>query len=146
MNRVTTTLAFLTVATLGIWGCAQGPTGAKADAERIKALEAKNARLEDDYRAVTASRDQLRKKLAASEQQQVQLRAEIEHLQSVAQERDQLQQQVKLRTNERDSVQVQFEEFRKGIRSLLGQAEAAVSQPNSQPVTSAAVTASPGKM
>lgn len=146
MNRVTKTLAILAVACLGIWGCAQGPAGAKGDAERIKALEAKNARLEDDYRAVTASRDQLRKKLASVEQQQAQLRTEIDQLQIAAQERDQLQQQVKLRITERDSVQTQFDEFRKSIRNLLGQAEAAVSRPSSQPVTSAAVIASPGKL
>src|SRR5438874_9398135 len=40
----------------GVWGCAQGPAGS-ASVEKIKALEAKIARQDDDLRAAGAARD-----------------------------------------------------------------------------------------
>jgi hypothetical protein len=46
-----------------------------------------------------------------------------------------LQQQLTLRTAERDNLLNQFDQFRKNLRSLLGQAEAAIARP-SEPVTS----------
>ena len=133
MNRATKTAAVLCVALFGLWGCAQGPT-ATAQAERIKALEAKNARLEADFRAATAARDQLRQQVTQAEEN-------VQKLQSVVKERDDLKAQVTLRTTERDQVAVQFDTFRKSLKELVGQAEAAVLRfPNGEPVT---VTAGP---
>jgi TolA-binding protein len=128
MNRATRAAAVLFVTLLGLWGCAQGPT-ATAQAERIKALEGKAARLEADFRAATAARDQLRQQLAESEGQ-------IKKLQAAVKERDELRTQVKLRTGERDQVAAQYDTFRKSIKDLLGQADAAVLRfPNGDPVT-----------
>src|SRR5262249_32972325 len=105
--------------------------------ERIKALEGKCAKLEDDYRAVAAARDQLKKKLAAAEAERARAQEELAQRDALVKERDELKQQLAARTGERDAVQGQFEQFRKGIRSLLGQAEAA-NPPAPQPPVSAA--------
>lgn len=122
------------VATLGLWGCARGPASS-AGAERLKALEQKVAKLEDDFRAASAARDSFRQKLDAQSAQ----------LQLVAKERDELRRVSSTRTAERDALQVQYDQFRKGIRDLLGQAEAAVAPAASQPVTAVTSTTAPGK-
>ena len=128
MNRATRAAAVLFVSLLGLWGCAQGPT-ATAQAERIKALEAKTARLEADFRSAAAARDQLRQQLTDSEDH-------VQKLQAVVKERDELRVQVKLRASERDQVGAQYDTFRKSIKDLLGQADAAVLRfPNGDPVT-----------
>jgi hypothetical protein len=122
-------LSALMVAVVGVWGCAQGTVGSSGEAERIKALEAKNARLLDDYRAAASARDQLRQKLAATEQLFAQARQEVEQLQETVKVCDELREQLAACTCERDIVQGQFEAFRTQIRQLLGQAEAAANQP-----------------
>jgi uncharacterized coiled-coil DUF342 family protein len=137
MSRSKLTLTVLLVALLGVWGCAQGPTGGPAvDAERIKALEAKNARLQDDYRAAAAARDLLRQKLAQAEELNAQVHQEVEQLQEIAKERDDLRHQLQMRVLERDGVQAQFEQFRREIRQLLGEADAAATSAPANPVTS----------
>jgi septal ring factor EnvC (AmiA/AmiB activator) len=133
MNRVSHALAVLFVALFGVWGCAQGPSAA-AQAERIKALEAKINRLETDFRAAAVARDQVRQQLAQAEEH-------LQRLQIVVKERDELKIQVKLRTSERDQVSTQFESFRKSLKELVGQAEAtAMRFTENAPVT---VTAGP---
>lgn len=134
MNRANKALVLLVVTVCGLWGCAQGPTNGAATQERLKALETKCTKLEDDYRAVAAARDQMRKKLAALDEERTKLEQQLEIQQAVAKERDELRQQLNVRTGERDATQVQFEIFRKNIRSLLGQADAAAVTP--PPVTS----------
>ena len=111
MSHYQKALAVLVVALLGIWGCAQGPAGG-ASAEKVRNLEAKVTRLEDDFRAATAARDQFRKKLADSE--------------AVSAE---LQVQLQARTSERDTLTTQFDSFRKNLKELLGQTEAALAKP-----------------
>ncbi|HLW66627.1 MAG TPA: hypothetical protein VKS79_15030 [Gemmataceae bacterium] len=101
---------------VGIWGCTQSSSGSP---EKMKAMEAKVNRLEEEFRAASAARDQLRKKLAEVEQEQVQLK----------QERDDLRNDLKARTTERDMVNTQFEQFRKSLKDLIGQTEAALAKP-----------------
>jgi uncharacterized coiled-coil DUF342 family protein len=122
------------VGTLGLWGCARGPASS-AGAERMKALEFKVAKLEDDFRAATAMRDLLRQKLESQTAQ----------LQGTTKERDDIRKQVLQRTTEREAIQTQYDQFRKQIRELLGQAEAAVGIGLPQPVTAAAPPGSPGR-
>ena len=120
MNQATRASSILLVSMVALWGCAQGPT-ATAQAERIKSLEAKTTRLESDFRAAAAARDQLRKQLIEAE--------------AVAKERDELKAQLKLRITERDQVAVQYDTFRKSIKDLIGQAEStALRFPNGEPV------------
>jgi TolA-binding protein len=128
MNRAIRAAAVLFVALLGLWGCAQGPT-ATAQAERIKALESKSTRLEADFRAAAAARDQVRQQLAQSEEH-------VQKLQVIVKERDELRIQLTLRQSERDQVAAQYDTFRTSIKDLLGQAEVAILQfPNGDPVT-----------
>lgn len=130
MSDYTKAFAVVILSALGIWGCAQGPAGG-ASVEKLKQLELKVARLEDDFRAATAARDQFRKKLAESEALVAELRTEVETLRPVLAERDELRNQLKLRTAERDQVTQQFEGFRKSLKELLGQMDAATKgQPN----------------
>lgn len=134
MTRVDKLFALTLLASLGAWGCSQGPSGHPAGAQQIRSLEARLAKLEEDFRTAAASRDQLRHRLAASEEQ----RSKLEK------DKEDLKVQVGTRTTERDHLQGQYEQFRKGIRELLGQAEAAAASP-SQPVTVAVTPTSPGK-
>jgi uncharacterized coiled-coil DUF342 family protein len=136
MSDYTKALAVVVLSVLGIWGCAQGPT-ASASLEKIKHLEQKVSRLEEDFRAATAARDQFRKKLAEAEALVRDLRAEVETLRPVVAERDTLRNQLKQRTAERDQVTQQFEGFRKSLKDLLGQMEATNKpQPNVTTVSS----------
>lgn len=132
------------VATLGLWGCARGPASS-AGAERLRALEQKVAKLEDDFRAAAAARDVLRQKLAAADELRARLEAQVAQLQVAVRERDELRKLFASRTAERDALQGQYDQFRKGIRDLLGQAEAAATVTPPQPVTAATLPLAPGK-
>jgi len=147
MSHAKQTLIAFVVVTMGIWGCARGPEGGSSSyADRIHALEGRNAKLEDDFRATAVTRDQLRKKLAAAEEQQQKLRQELDQqLQVITKDREELRERLTERTTERDGLAVQYEQFRKQIRELLGQADAALNRPAADhPVTSAEVVI-PGK-
>jgi septal ring factor EnvC (AmiA/AmiB activator) len=125
MSRANKALIVLVVASLGLWGCARGPANNAVSLERIKALESKIAKLEDDFRASVAVRDQLKKKLTAVEEERTQL----------AKERDEVRQQL-------GTVQERYEQFRKGVKTLLGQAEQLAPL---QPVTAVNDAPTPGK-
>jgi predicted nuclease with TOPRIM domain len=134
MTRYHKALGVFLVTLFGIWGCARGPatSGANATNDRIKALEAKTAKLEEDLKSALALKDQLRKKLSETEDAQNQQQREIERLTTV----------LKDRTSERDVVQAQYEAFRKNLKELIGSAEAAL--PNAKPAASGvAATAEP---
>jgi septal ring factor EnvC (AmiA/AmiB activator) len=105
MNRATRAVLLLCITFAGLWGCAQGPT-VTAQAERIKALETKVARLEADARAAATARDQLRRQFEQSEDLVKKLQATL-----------------KDRVSERDQVAAQYDSFRKSIRDLIGQAD-----------------------
>jgi septal ring factor EnvC (AmiA/AmiB activator) len=145
MTRANQALVVLVVAVLGLWGCAQRPGHAGGD--RLKAVEAKLAQLEEDYRVVTAARDQVRKKLADVEAERSRVQRELEEQQqNLGKERDDLKQQLSARSAERDALQGQFENFRKGVRSLLNQADTAATSGTTAPVISTSTeTAAPGK-
>ena len=127
MTRANKALVVMVLASLGVWGCAQEQNHGSTNA-RIRALESKNAKLEEDFQAVVAARAEVRNKLRAAEQK-------ARRVEALAQQRDDLLQQVKTRTDERDALQIQFDQLRKGIRSLLGQADSASLGTPGQPVT-----------
>jgi chromosome segregation ATPase len=119
MTRANKALVVMVIGVLGIWGCAQGPANSTSTSlERIKALEGKCTKLEDDYRAVASARDQLRKRLAAVEEERARVQQELNLRQGVMRERDELKQHLA-------ATQGQFESFRNSIKALLGQAETA---------------------
>ncbi len=126
MTRPHKILGFLSVFLLGVYGCAKGPV-TQAPAGPDAAAQARVQKLEDDYKAAAAARDQFRQKLLASEDNGAKLRQEIERITAnAARERDALTAQLKGRTLERDNLQVQYDGFRKNIKELIGQAETAL--------------------
>jgi outer membrane murein-binding lipoprotein Lpp len=148
MTRGSKAMIVVLVASLGLWGCAQSPS---AQAERVRALEAKAAKLEEDYKAVAAARDQARKQAAALEAEKGTLAVAKAAL---GKERDELRHQVEARTSERDLAQTRCDRMKKGLQNLLGQDEALLTPPAgpSLPPPSASTTLSaseppaPGKL
>lgn len=127
-------LILMVVAALGIWGCNKVAPTATRDAERVKFLEAKVAKLEEDFRTAAAARDLWRQKSAEIEKESARFQRQIP---TITQERDDLRAQLNTRTTERDNLQTQYEKFRKEIRTLLGSAEAAITQPIAIPLSAA---------
>jgi hypothetical protein len=145
MNRASKALIVVVVAMLGIWGCAQGPANSHApQAERLRSLEGKCVKLEEDYRAVAGARDQFRKRVSTLEEERGKLHQELAVQNAILQERDELRRLIVTRTSERDALQTRCDRLKKGLQSLLGQDDAAA--PTSPaPVTSAAQLTSGGK-
>ena len=149
MTRGSKALTVVVVAALGLWGCAQGSNGDSA--ERVRQLENDCTRLKEDYRSVAGARDRLRQQVADLEGERERLQKDLEVQQALAKEkaalakeRDELVQQVGARTTERDAIQGQLDQVRKGLRSLLGQTEAAGGV-TPAPAGSAAPPAADGK-
>jgi septal ring factor EnvC (AmiA/AmiB activator) len=131
MSRANNALVFLCFAAFGLWGCTQSPSAGTA--ERMKALEAKCAKLEDDFKSVAEARDVAKKKITAIEKERDEVKRELD-------------QQVTTRTAERDAAQAQFEQFRKNLRTLLGQADAAATgAPAAMPAVSTVESVDPNK-
>src|SRR5262249_5819577 len=146
MTRSGKALTVMVVAALGLWGCSQGGSGESA--ERIRQLENECKVAKEDYRSVAAARDRLRQQVTELEAVRGQLEKEVEaqqaltrEKQALAKERDELVQQVGARTTERDAVQGQLDQVRKGLRNLLGQTEAAVA-----PAATPAVSVTPADL
>src|SRR5262245_26494148 len=120
------------------WGCGKNQTGTPASIPGMT-LEARVAKLEQDLKAAQNQASDLGTKFRAE-----QARGKV-----VEKERDDLQVTLKTRTTERDTLQNQYDGFRKGLKDLLGQAEAAQAQPSTPVVPtgatgpSAAVTTAP---
>ena len=124
MTRYHKALGVLLVALFGALGMWRGPaTQSIANGDRVKALETKTAKLEEELKSALAFKEQLRTQLAEAADSQVRLQQEVEQLQSVVKDRDELKRDLRARTTERDHLQVQYESFRKNIKDLLGQAE-----------------------
>jgi len=142
MSRaVTTYLAFLGVIFASVAGCGRTqPVQTATSGERVKTLEARVARLEEDYRSAAATRDQARRQASQLQEQKTQLEEQIARLtlaletQKVEAEASraalaQEQSQLRLRTNERDVLQTRCEKLKRGLQTLLGQDEAAIAPP-----------------
>ena len=143
MIRFKTTSLFLLVAALGVWGCARsGPPDAR-ETSTSRALEAKIAKLEEELQTAQSARDHLRLKLESMEKERTSI---ARQLQAATTEKNDLRGQLLSRTSERDALVAQYDNFRKELRNLLGQADAAAPQLNqAQPVTSASAAPTPGK-
>jgi chromosome segregation ATPase len=122
MTRFSKATIVMVVTASGLWGCAQGPAGSAAQAERLRALEAKCSKYEDDYRAVAAARDLAKK---AAEMEKTRFQKELALKQEVEREREELRRQFEARTAERDQLQARCDRLKKGIQNLLGQDDGA---------------------
>jgi hypothetical protein len=130
MNRTNKTIFFLLVVGIGIYGCAKTPNG-NARSDSGSSPEAKAQRWEEDFRAAAAARDQYRQKLFGAEEKQAQLQKQLEQERlAAATERDNLKAELKTRTTERDTLQTQYDGFRKSLKELLTQAETTLNQNN----------------
>jgi septal ring factor EnvC (AmiA/AmiB activator) len=139
MTRANKAFVLMIVATLGLWGCAQEHKKHASSDPRLRALESKNAKLEDDFRAVVTTRDKLRKQLAAVEEEKARLAQQVEQIAGLTKERDELKQQL---TSEREQLQAQFAQSLKQIRSKvdtlrndLDKADSACKGITTQPLT-----------
>ncbi len=149
MTRASKALTVVVVAALGLWGCAQGSNGDSA--ERIRQLENECKVAKEDYRSVAGARDRLRQQVTDLETERAQMQKDVEAYQALTREhqtltkeRDELVQQIGTRTTERDAVQGQLDQVRKGLRNLLGQTEAAIGTPP-MPTASTVAAGSGGK-
>jgi septal ring factor EnvC (AmiA/AmiB activator) len=140
MTRAGKVSTLLVVVALGIWGCAKNPNGnPSSQTERIKTLETKCARLEEDYRAAASTRDQVRKHAAVLEEERAQVEEQRANLEkelttqkalvrdlqkTLVYERDSFKQQLEQRTNERDLLNLRCDRLKKGLQSLIGQDDA----------------------
>jgi len=154
MTRTWKASIVLLVAALGLWGCARSSTpNWSAHSERIRSLEAKCVKIEDEYRGVVSTRDQMRKHLASLEAENIrldkvrqQLVREVEQAKKVQEERDQLRRSMESRTSERDALQLRCERLKKGLQSLIGQDDAMAPAPApTSPVSATAEPASAGQ-
>jgi hypothetical protein len=120
MTRVSKVLVVLVVLALGVWGCTRGPANGGGQGERVRALEGRCAKIEQDYRSAASARDQARKQVSAAEEENGQLRQELANHSAAAKDREDLQRQVKAARAERDSLLRQVRE-RTGERDEMFQ-------------------------
>lgn len=128
-------LVLTAVAMVGLWGCAQNKSG--SGTARVRELEVRHAKLEEDYRAVVTANDNFRKRLAQAETQRADLARQVRELEDAAREGDELRKQLTTRTGERDSLQSQLLQFGRELQSLAGKIEAATGAPVAPSVTPA---------
>ncbi|AWM41229.1 hypothetical protein GobsT_01550 [Gemmata obscuriglobus] len=137
MTRSVRILAFLLVTTLGAYGCMKAPDTPSTAAIQNTKLE----KLEEEYRSAITTREQLRQKLLAAEQNvATQKKALADANSAAAAERDALKAEVKARTGERDALQGQYDTFRKTLRDMIGTADTAVTKLNLPAPTESAAT------
>ena len=136
MSRTPTILLILFAGFIAAWGCGQSPgtTG--------RSLESRVAKLEQELKASEAARDAARAQAVAAEQK---LRQEQSRFAAIEKERNELRDSLRARTTERDQALVQFEGFRKNLKDLLGQVEAAAAgQTQTQPTSASTLPAVKG--
>ena len=122
----TALLVVMVISSLSLWGCTNQKNGATNT--KIRELENRHAKLEEDYRVILASNEANRRKLVQLETQRAELTQKIEELQGVVKERDDLKVQLATRTEERDGVQGQLMQFSKDLQNLAGRAQAAATR------------------
>src|SRR4051812_35208493 len=127
MHKASTALLVLMViSSLGLWGCTNQKNGATN--LKIRELENRYTKLEEDYRVVHAANEANRRKLGQMAGERVELTQKIDELQAIVKERDDLKVQLVSRTEERDQVQIQHVQFSKDLQSLAGRAQAAAAR------------------
>ena len=117
-NAGTLVLALLFSALLGVAGCTHQKNGAFN--AKIREMETRYAKLEEDHRAAMASTEAKNKKLAQTESQRVELQKQVLN---VTLERDELRKQLSDRTSERDTVHSHLQLFHKDLQQLTTRVE-----------------------
>jgi uncharacterized protein (UPF0264 family) len=143
-TAITAFLAVFVISSVGIWGCAQQKNNAQA--RKIRDLEARYVKLEEDYRTVVAAGENTRKKLARLEQLRQEQVQQMEELKVVVQERDDLKQKLIVRTNERDSAQTQIMQFNTMVQSFASQVQTATNAQLAPPGSNGAPVTTPSAL
>jgi chromosome segregation ATPase len=117
-------LILIALGFMGIWGCSQNNNGHNA---RLRELEARYAKLEEDHQTATAANENFRKRLTQVESQRVDFARKVDDLQAAIKEKE---QQVTARTGERDALHSQLIQFAKDLQSLAGRIETAATEAN----------------
>jgi hypothetical protein len=124
MQKASTALLLtMVISCLSLWGCSNQKNSATN--VKIRELENRHAKLEEDYRVMLAANESGRRKLVLLEAQRAELTHKIDELVAVVKERDELKTQLEIRTEERDSAQLQFAQFSKDLQNLASRAQAA---------------------
>jgi chromosome segregation ATPase len=129
-------LVVLVVMSLGLWGCSQNSSQSAPRSARLRDLESRYTKLEEDYAAAIAARDQAVQNQQMVEQQRTQLQRQLEQARLVIRERDELRHQVSQRTSERDTIQAHLTQLGRELQNLVGKIDAASSTVTT-PVTTA---------
>jgi chromosome segregation ATPase len=134
-NRVL--VAGLLFCTMSMWGCTQQKTGAIST--KIRELEARYTKLEEDYKTLQAAHEQHRKRLNQAESQRTALEKDkadlTTQLEATNGEREALAKQVSQRTIERDAAQNNLVQFSKELQGLVGRVESSLNSSNSPNVS-----------
>ncbi len=121
-------LALLFIISAGMYGCTQQRSAASA---KLHDMEARYAKLEEDYRTISATNDANRKKLTQLEARTAELGKQLETFaqerDALRKDRDGLRKQLATRTNERDTAQAQLMQFRQDLQSIVSRVDAAIS-------------------
>lgn len=112
-------LVIMLFSTLGLWGCAQQKNGSYAS--RLRDLENRYTKLEDDYRALINLSERHQRRITQLEKERTELTAKVEDMQKVAEERDELQTKLTATTRQRDTLQVQLSGRTRERDELAGQ-------------------------
>lgn len=123
-NAGTVFLLVMMFCSLGLWGCTHQKNGAYHS--KIRELENRYIKLEEDYKVVIQAGDQMRKKVVQLETQRAELSSQVDELKNIGRERDQLRAQLTGRTAERDSLRTQIGQFRKDVQDLIGRMDTAL--------------------
>ena len=125
-------VAMFGLCAMGLWGCGQQKAGAINT--KVRELETRHAKLEDDFRTLQATHEQMREKLSEAETQRGALEKQktelTANLDGVILERENLRKQMTQRTQERDHAQTNLMQFSKDLQNLASRVDAAV---NSSP-------------
>lgn len=101
--------AFLVVmlfSTLGLWGCSQQKNGSYAS--RLRDLESRYTRLEEDHRAVVSLGERHQRRIGQLEKERTELTTKVDELQKIADDREELQGRLAALSKQRDGLQVQL--------------------------------------
>jgi predicted nucleic acid-binding Zn-ribbon protein len=139
-------MAVVLFGTAGLYGCTNQKNGTAS--AKMRDMEIRFTKLEEDYRTVVAASEAHRRKLAQAEAQKVELAKEVEELRPLTQERDdlrkerdELRKQLVARTGERDNVQGQLTQFRQDLQSLVSRVDSALNNPGAGGAPVAAIPA-----
>ena len=113
-------LGVLALCAMGLWGCGQQKAGVIN--AKIRELESRYAKLDEDFRTLNATNEMNRKRLAQAEAQRALLENEkadlAKQLDGAVLERENLRKQVSQRTHERDNAQANLLQFSKDLQAL----------------------------